>query len=400
MTRLSSHVAGLIALGVLAATGVALAAPPPIPPSAPFLPVNAIPNVYNFTPTSLPNYRAALAKAVSQTGVATIIGVGDSTTEGLGAGSGGTTNVNNAKVNSYLAQLARLFTNAGVPAAQDTIIGDNGSGGTSALTTAYDPKATFAGSSWSEANGGLGGNLYVNTAGTDIFAYTPAVATDTINVYWLDSTTSFIVSDGGTLLGTLTGGNTFTLRKSTFTRTKSTNPVNIARVSGTVDLQSVDTHDSTSARVKIMNAGVGGITSNYVASSGSAWQAINAITAYSPSLVILNLGINDQRTSVSLATFTANMQGFITKCQTNNIDVLLVWHQPDNASVVPANTPVFFAATQALALANNLPMVDLSARYVSYGQMNAKGDYYDGIHQTPQGYADIAMAIWAVVKPQ
>ena len=45
-------------------------------------------------------------------------------------------------------------------------------------------------------------------------------------------------------------------------------------------------------------------------------------------------------------------------------------------------------------------LVDLTSLYECYGHINTHGIYRDAVHQTAEGYANFAMALWFILKPQ
>jgi lysophospholipase L1-like esterase len=365
-------------------------------------PTNSIPNVTNFTPSSLPRYRTKLASAIASPGSpVTICMVGDSTTMGA-------TNATTAlKATSWPAQLAKLYRGIGLSVAEDSITGDNSTPGTgTAGLTAYDPKAVFAGSTWLRNTDGLGGNMIRNTSGTDIFAYTPAASTDTIDTWYAQNSGNgtFTVSDGATLLSTINSGSPTTTAfiKATSTRTASANPINFVRTGagGAVYLGLVSTWSSTTTQVKIFNFGRFGKMASDFTTATSPWSPLNSIPVVGCDLITINLGINEVRQNVAVATYTANMQTLITAYKASGADVILVRYHPDGAPVNPGLLPSYYAAQVSLAQNNNLPMVDLTARFVSYAVGNGQGEYGDSVHLLANGNVDVAMAVWSLLKPQ
>lgn len=367
-------------------------------------PANSIPNVFNFSPTSLPRYRAKLARAIAGGVPVKIAMIGDSTTAGLGSGSGGTQNLNGAKATAYPAQLAKLFNGAGLTANVNSMWGNNALAAIAAPSP-YDPSLSFAGSGvWSAGPTALGGAMFLNSTTTDALSYTPTTSTDSIDVYYVQSTgfATFTVKDGSTTLGTPNAAGTAAFIKASFTRTVSANAINLARTGTGAQLYvaGIDTWNSTTDKVKVLNMGISGTQSNGYLANTQTWDFLKSILVVSPDVVVIDLGINDVRNNVAAATYQSNVQTVITTLQTGGIDVVLLRYNPDNSPVNPGLLPAYQGAQYALAAANNIPLIDLTARYGSYATMNAQGDYFDAVHQTAQGYSDFAMSLWQILRPQ
>jgi hypothetical protein len=321
-----------------------------------------------------------------------------------------------------------LYARNGIVASTDSdwgnaLITSSGcAGGTPSDYVLYDPKNSFAGSSWAFSGGSgqtVGGYNFSNNSATDIWSFTPSVSTDTIVVwsfcYLGNSGAAFTVSDNGTLLGTVTASGVCAssspgaLVQSTFTRTGSTNPIKIARTGGSVIIQAVDSFSSgaatTPTQVRISNWGAYGSDSSYWITNTFNHFPYPAMAAMNPDLVVLDLGINDYRNGKSAAAFQTNMQSIITNLKSQNIDIVLVRPQPDNAPVYASLYQQYKFVYYALSKANGIPLVDLNSRLGTWATAQANGEYgssgaNDSVHLSQIGYADVAQALWQVLRPQ
>jgi hypothetical protein len=103
----------------------------------------------NINAASFPHWRAAMARVRAGTGRGTLLIVGDSTTMGAGAGTGGTTNLNAAWPKAWPRLMAKLLPTLGVPISDATLQGDQTS---QVAYGTYDTRVTF-GTGWLNTGG-------------------------------------------------------------------------------------------------------------------------------------------------------------------------------------------------------------------------------------------------------
>ena len=173
-----------------------------VKPSSSLAPEDAY-GLYNCNPTTLAHWRAKVAAVRAGTGRGTLVTLGDSTSMGAGAGSGGTTNVNGAYPFSWPSQLSKLL-NGFVGTNDNAVMGDQGASvGAGVAYGTYDTRVTL-GAGWGESvagNGTFGAALF--TMGSGNFAFAPGVSFDTLTVYYATNggLGSFSVNvDGGSSL--------------------------------------------------------------------------------------------------------------------------------------------------------------------------------------------------------
>lgn len=363
-----------------------------------FNPGNSIPGVYNFTPLSLVRWRKALARVRDGSGRAKLAFIGDSTTAGL-LSNGTSTNI---RPKSAPYALAPRFANVGASALIDSTWGDAGGAASSSTLPTLDSRVTF-GAGWAGTGPfSLGGAMPANSTTTNVLAFTPAGSFDAIDIYYVQNAglATFTVNvDAGATLATINAAGSIAVVKSTVSCTAGTHTVNIAR-NGTGSVAfiiGIDCYLSTAPKVAIWNMGACGSTTANWATNTLAYDPLKAIVTVAPDLVVLNLGINDARTGVSVATYQANMQAIITAISAASDIVLQVPVPSDTAITAQATTDAYKAAVLTLGAANNLPVIDVGYRFVRYSTANTNGLMADSLHPGMLGYQDIAAAHYGVL---
>lgn len=172
---------------------------------------------------------------------------------------------------------------------------------------------------------------------------------------------------------------------------------------GSVNVLGVEFWDSTVAKfINLWQFGAAGFQStNLINDTGApAAGRIQQLKNFPPDVVIVEMGVNDWRNSVSVSTYTANMQSFITqvKALPGSPEIWLFTPPFDNGSTgLTSNQNAYVAAMYSLADANNLVLIDLRRRWPSYAYAVAQGwmSGSDNIHPTRAGYLDQAKNIFA-----
>lgn len=359
--------------------------------------------VYNLNATSLPHWRAAVARVRAAAGRGRLLMVGDSTTQGYAAG--GTASAAGAWPLSPVSALAKLLSANYVQTSVANFFGDTNALGAGTTYALYDTRFTM-GANWTESTTHpiLGGDwfAYDNLAVTNI-TFTPTTAFDTVICYnWKASPGTFNFNvDGGASLGTSTGGSTG-YQALTATVTKATHTINVVpNNTGAIFFAGILAYDSTTPSIDVMQEGFNGATIASYLGSSQPYNAIPALQFLAPDLTIINLTINDivANGQAGLPTYITNMQTLITAAKVSG-DVILMMGVPSTTNTV-SDLAAYRAAVQGLASANGAPFVDLSTRWVSYAFTNPIMPYGNGVHPSAVGYQDIAQAIYdALTKYQ
>jgi lysophospholipase L1-like esterase len=116
-----------------------------------------------------------------------------------------------------------------------------------------------------------------------------------------------------------------------------------------------------------------------------------------PDLSIIGFGMNEYLQQQPLATYKAAMQTLIDKAVSKGSDTLLVVTVPDGTTAKTIPQSEYAKQLYDLADANNLPLIDLQHRWVSYAVSQPLGYYGDPTHPNTAGYMDKARCIYNVI---
>ncbi|MGF7131891.1 lysophospholipase L1-like esterase [Paraburkholderia sp. EB58] len=371
---------------------------PPVTPSV--IQQAATPTYQGFTPLAFPRWRKAMGGVRSGTARARLCCLGDSTTFGLGS-VGTPASYSNAKAFGYPTQLAQaLGAQKNLAAHWDSFWCDNGLDSVAGATLPLADPRIALGTGWSNTGQtSMGGLSLFNNTTTNPVSFTPINAFDTFDIWTVcNSGLGTVTADiGGAVLATIsTSTGTHGATKTTVSTgaAPATGTINV-RLSGTlasVFLIGIEAYNSTLPKVSVWNQGwCGGTTAN-ITGNASPWSTLPALVAAAPNLVMCGIGINDSRTGVTLAQYIANYQELITAITAVSDMVLFVENPPEISVVTTALWTQFQQAVYQLAAANNLPLIDLTQRWVSWAYSNALGYYYDALHPYAAGYGDITQA--------
>lgn len=351
----------------------------------------------NSTALLLPKWRTAVAGVKSGQNNGKLLALGDSTTFGTGSNN---SNSGNLRPQSYPTQLAAMLSSSGISAFSNSFSGDGASG----ESTLFNDFRVTRGS-WIQNTGNytLGGSLFVATNNSlGPFQYLPIYPVDTFVVYY-----PTLVSGGALFSIDINGSGSIAINPNTgvsgvasqvISAPLGINTINITWTSGTqAFFGTIRAYNSAQSCVDIINAGWPGATSTNLSLNNSNYAPLPTIGVLAPDLTILNCGINEWLTGSSVATYTTNTQAIITECRLSG-DVIIVTPNPTASSTTPVATQQpFINAMYALAISNNIPLVDVWSRLSP--QANYTSLYWTGnaLHPNMKGYADISQAIFNII---
>ena len=359
------------------------------------------PSTSNMVRQQLKKWSAALANVQAGAANARIAFVGDSIW--LGAYATGVIWADNQPF--CMAKLiANLLNARGITAITDNLFGDgNMSGANLAL---YDTRVTPG--TWTAASiaGILGGRtISSTTASTASFDLVIANTIDTIET-WTVTNPSYqdfeVAVDAGATISTVDASQATSILKTTSACSSGAHTVNIRKSAANAahtGILGINCFNSAVKAVQCWNMGYGSMTSTLLGTATSVWLPPPMIVTYAPHLTVIMMGINDWAASVSAATFTTNMQTFITAALTVG-DVIIVTPPPSNigySGITQAEMDALVNALFALAGTNNVPIVDVFGRLVSYTDGNDLGFYGDDVHLDKTGYYDVANALYQFI---
>lgn len=331
----------------------------------------------------------ALTAVKAGTRNAKIAFVGDSTMRGQTQG-GGTTQIPNAVPAKAAAALQTMGFAAGAQNAFGVGLGPPLDNYDSRFVTTGLPLATTG-------QDPPGGQAWRLTKTGDKLSFTPSTPCDTGDFYWTYATASgnaFTLDiDGGTATPVTANGSATTINKTTLTTALGMHTFNAAWVSGDVRIVGFDCYNSSVKQISCWNFGLGGSSSGTWTNATTSWSRLRGVMeGYAPDLVILSLGINDWRTSVSVATYTSQMQTLIDQVRStyaNKADLILetsVWDGGSTGNA--ANQAQYMQAVRDLAIANDLPVIDTAFVWQSYVVSNMLGRYSDTVHNAIVGHTE------------
>jgi lysophospholipase L1-like esterase len=360
-------------------------------------PAIGIKSLQSFLMQNLYKFRVALARQATGGAVVTVACVGDSTTAGAlsDADSG------NYRMNSWPKILADLLSTAGYPSSSSNAFGaSEGPADAGGPPGSWDSRIAGTGS-FGAVSGvmTLGGGMFGQaSAAAGTLSFTPGVSTDTCDIWYYDQGAVWTTNiDGGATISTITGGNTLIFKKATISYAAGAHVINLVWSSGLGNVVGFDAYTAAVPKMRIWNFGAGGYISGHL-SANWVWGPLVVIGAVAPDLTIISIGINDWAQGIPIATYTSNVQTFITKCLLSG-SVILMTPFPSDASVSPLATQAqFITAMQSLATLNNVAYVDENFNLVSKARMTAVGLGSDVNHPNNLGYAVIARDAFRAIK--
>lgn len=336
-------------------------------------------NIYNFKPSQVFRLRAVLARAKAGATLASIGFVGDSTVAGTNGG-------NTPGVTDWPTIFKNTLTAAGYPSA--------GSGFVAAYRGAMtsDPRWTY-GAGWVAP--GIG-NVMANSTTANPMTFTSTVAGTEVRVYRTRNGGHFTVSiDGGTPVQ-VNGDDVAAYSAYTVTGLpNTTHTVSIVRTGVNAEIAGVEILNGTTG-VRYHNAGIAG--SKVATLADTDFRAVsNLMAGTAPRLIASAIFIMCETNDVSgaggavtpVATYKSQMQTAINNLKAVSANLILV-------TAVPSDALDFTLYTQALyelADTNDLPLIDLQQRWVSFAEANGRSLMGDGTHPAPAGNVDIGTSI-------
>jgi lysophospholipase L1-like esterase len=162
--------------------------------------------------------------------------------------------------------------------------------------------------------------------------------------------------------------------------------------------------------IQVHNCGFSGTTtSNWtVANSTNIWPS--ALSVFNPNLIVIELGANDNASSITPATTAANISDMVSNIRTNftglsllppPILLLAVYNAANDGPTTPAQWQQYVNAMYGIAAGDSaIDVFDLSMRMPSTGAANTYNLYAgDGIHPVNAGHRMITDALGNYLGP-
>jgi lysophospholipase L1-like esterase len=335
---------------------------------------------------TVPVFTEALAAVRAGAGNCRIFCFGDSTTAGFSASP----TVGSAMfAQSYPAVAGPLLATAlSVPVGISANIGTKNL----AASAFGDGRIT---TTFTHLNGGAG--AFYRALAAAAWTFDPGVSWDTADIYYVRTSTigfNYQISGGGPITPPSITGTTVP-HKITISKAAGADTLTINWAAGDVRLAGVHCYTAATKEVSVFNAGVSGQQASGLTSTG-ALGGLDWLAFWAPHLAIIDWGINDFFVAKAVSTYKSEMQQIITALRNAGSDVVVKTPVWTNTISTPVQAD-YIAAARELATENRLPLIDISAAWVSYAAADANGWYSDGAHPNATGYGDVATRVAAAV---
>lgn len=308
--------------------------------------------------------------------------------------------------NATPMKLAPLLQSAGIAAGANNLFG-------SGTTTIADLKLRDGRFNHSGAAvfGGVqtqGGSDFNFPTAASTISFTPQGNVTKFDIYWRDAAVgrnfSWAVDGGGAT--TINSSGVAAMRKTTVSAgAAGVHTLSLAWVAGSVNLFGIDAYDDTAGRVEVscLNWGVnGGTTSTMIGNVGPPnGGRLQFITSFPPDLVIGELGIvNSWRNSMSVATAKAEMTTLVQAVKAAGSDFMFLTPPYDGSVLgLAANQNAYVDAMYEIAVSEDVPLIDIRQKWLSFANQTTLGLTGDNVHPTiAAGYPDTAAVVQQAVQ--
>jgi hypothetical protein len=333
---------------------------------------------------NLPKWRYGLAGVLQSFRPTTMAFVGDSNTRGSQSDGNGIAR----RIHSHPSVVARLL-NRLYPTKDASFWGSSGE--TDPSTYAIYDSRLSAGAGWGFSEPSVGGEMWSNSTTTTALSFDPGIVWDTAEL-WVASTDAaeltLDIGDTATTFNPTIGH----IGKITYSTVRGANTLNIKRAAGQLNIVGCLLRDSIQPEINVLNMGRGGWRAGHWVADDSFYSPRNALIAIAADLYIIELGLNEFIGSESIASFTNNMQSLIDACASTGAAVVMVTSVTATSSR-PIPWSDYVVAISTLAQANNLPLIDMTARFGVPADLAALPWKTDTEHPNFYGYADKAKVV-------
>jgi hypothetical protein len=390
--------------------GVCHAGIPPIPPPAPFNPVNSTVYTKTLDPETTPKFRLAVAKTRAGLGDTIIAVVGTS----ISAGEHDADSFTNAKIISRVHQLA-LMGVLGLPTNDDAWWGDMGAYGHGTTLPTMNPAITLTTWTGAGAVNTIGGAYMANASNANTICTQLTKPADTANLNYLTTTGAGAIEwnvDGGSYSAPISENAAKSYASTSISfgglmnaTTGGAHLVCVKASTNTGYFAGLDPYNSTRSTVRLWNMGFLGAKA-YTSDNQACWSCttfpyspgnVLGNAPVTPNLCMIEVGVNDANqifnSLETLVQYQTYLHTIVTNCQKSG-DVVLIQSLPTATATTPQiYTNQVNAAIAAEAATDNVPLIQWTARVggnytnaVAQGWMSASTQY----HGSTSSYTDEA----------
>lgn len=353
-----------------------------------------------FSPSALSTWYTKRAALLSGGAGFNVVFAGDSQTAGQGSTNAG--QGQSARGFGLPAQVAGLFRNQGLNASSAAVFGDQNI--QLVPLSQFNPEIAL-GTGWAAASGStvstLAGWLFVGSTVAGNLAINPGVPWDTAIVWYATNTglAEFNVGYNSTVVLSNVNSNTsvpglahVTMSKPAGADTLFVSPT----TAGGAYIVGANFSLSTAPAVSVINAGVAGGIASTLNTAYQPWSYLNVLSALSPALTVVKLGVNDAAAATPLVDFASAVQSVVSTAKATG-SVVLMSSAPCEPGI--AGVPALYVqrayanVLKDLAASNSVPYLDTFELLGSWDLMNYKGLAYDNMHENGAGYNKEARAL-------
>lgn len=340
-------------------------------------------SLYNVKGTNTFAIRAALANALTGAGLATLTFQGDSKTAGFGTNNGLTINGGA----SMPGRIRSLLGARGYPIA-----------GTGPVFCNQNPGSGSGDSRWTFSAGWTVTGLNANFASATTVGRTATFVSDlpgtVVEIYSLSNSAAFQYSIDGAAAVTVTPNGTNALHVTTVTGLADTVHTVVITTTVAASTYVLAVNVRRTVGLQILNNAICGSTTINWAGGTQFYQSKRVSELMPTDGVFISLGTNDGRSAVPLETYKTNLGTLIAGHQALGRQVGLIVPSPvSTAQISASDWNARIGAMYDVADTYDLPLVDLTDVYGTYDAANAKGLFFDNLHEKEAGYATNAATV-------
>lgn len=338
--------------------------------------------LYNYKGSNSFEIRAALANALAGVSLATALFCGDSKTAGFGTNAA--VSINAAR--SMPGWFRQLMQGRGYPIAGTGLVfcNQNPGQGTGDTRWTFSAGWTVTGNDkhWAQAN----------SAGRTA-TFVSEVPGTVVEVYALSNNAGFQYSiDGGAAVN-VTPSGTDALHVTTVTGLADTVHTVVVTTTASTATYLVGACVRRATGLQVTNAGISGSVTDGL--TATQWYLAGGISQRVPAtFAFFSLDTNDARAPIAAATYRTKYQALIqTHISLGRQCVMILQSPVATNQVSSALWDQYVAAQYDIADALDIPLIDLTDIYGTWAAANAKGLFFDELHEKEAGYGVNAGAV-------
>jgi lysophospholipase L1-like esterase len=242
------------------------------------------------------------------------------------------------------------------------------------------------------ARGGLGRSHY-HATGPAGLSFAPGVTWDTAELHLIARLGTGFSCQAGEASPVLMEPATAKGPATLLFRTAPTSaPLHLAWAAGGVSLVGLACRLAAEREITILNAGIGGGQAADQLGEHPMHGPQRWISHLAPDLTIVDFGINEYLRGVAPAAYRASLEAIVATARRSG-EVLLKTFIPCGRPGGGHPETAYLDHVRELAARQDIPLLDIHARWGTYAAGRAKGWYSDRWHGSVAGYLAVAEAV-------